>query len=479
MPTRRETEQAIAGSKGITRRLPIGAEIHDGGVHFRVWAPRRKRLEVVFENGAAPSVSLTAGADGYFAGLASNLGDGTLYRFRLDGGDLLFPDPASRFQPQGPHGPSQVVDPSRFQWSDHSWPGISAAHQVLYELHVGTFTPQGTWESAAQKLPHLLETGITCLEVMPVAEFPGRFGWGYDGVNQFAPTRLYGTPDEFRRFVDRAHSLGLGVILDVVYNHFGPDGNYMKEYSPDYFSTRHKTDWGEAINYDGPNSGPVREFFIANARHWVEEYHLDGLRFDATQNIYDDSKDHILAAITREARQAAGKRNIYLIAENEPQETRIVRSPRQGGYGMDALWNDDFHHAALVRVSGHNEAYLQDYLGNPQEFISSSRFGYLYQGQRSRHQKKRRGRPALDLPPTGFVHFTENHDQISNYARGLRTRYMCGPGIYRAMTALMLLSPQTPMLFQGQEFGASSPFVYFADHHPELAKLVRKGRGEF
>ena len=476
-----QTRQSPSDSEAThRRRLPIGAEVfRGGGVHFRVWAPGRREVEVVFEGSSTDRLRLSPEPDGYFSGLSVETRPGALYRFRLDGGKTLYPDPASRFQPQGPHGPSQVVDPDAFNWSDRDWPGISPEHQVLYEMHLGTFTPEGTWDAAAQKLPHLVETGITCLEVMPVADFPGRFGWGYDGVDHFAPTRLYGTPDDFRRFIDRAHELGLGVILDVVYNHFGPDGNYMKEFSPDYFSTRHKTDWGEAINFDGKNSGPVREFFIANARHWIEEYHLDGFRFDATQNIYDDSRDHILAAITREARKAAGRRRVYLIAENEPQDTRIVRPQELGGYGMDGLWNDDFHHSAIVRLSGHNEAYYSDYLGNPQEFISACRWGYLYQGQYYRHQKKRRGTPALDLPPTAFVHFTENHDQVANFPHGHRTRALSGPGIYRAMTALMLLSPQTPMLFQGQEFGASSPFLFFADHHEELAKLVKKGRGEF
>lgn len=460
------------------RRLPIGAEVvPNGGVSFRVWAPRRNEVQVAFQDGS--SIQLSPEPSGYFSGIAPRAKAGALYKLRLDGGEFLYPDPASRYQPQGPHGPSQVIDPRTFHWTDQTFEGVGRENQALYEMHVGTFTGEGTWEAAARELPELAELGITCLEVMPVAEFPGRFGWGYDGVDLFAPTHLYGSPDDFRRFVDRAHALGLGIILDVVYNHLGPDGNYLKEFSTDYFSTRHKTDWGEALNYDGQNSGPVREFFIANARYWIEEFHLDGFRFDATQNIYDDSKDHILAAIARAARRAAGKKRIYLVSENEPQETRIVRPPDQGGFGMDALWNDDFHHSAVALLSGHKEAYYTDYPGTPQEFISSAKWGYLYQGQHYKWQKMRRGTPALDLPPTAFVNFIENHDQVANTARGPRAHELASMAQYRAMVAMMLLLPQTPMLFQGQEFAASTPFLYFADHNPELARLVRKGRAEF
>ena len=468
------------GSKSISRRLPIGAEpTPEGGVHFRLWAPKARSVEVVFEGDSVPSLRLEAEPDGYFSGSSPDAGAEALYRFRLDGGDALYPDPASRYQPHGPHGPSQVIAPDQFPWTDSAWKGVTPERQVLYELHVGTFTREGTWDAAAAKLPQLVEVGITCLEVMPVADFPGDFGWGYDGVDLFAPTRLYGNPDDFRRFVDRAHALGLGVILDVVYNHLGPDGNYLKVFSDDYFSTRHKTDWGEALNYDGKNSGPVREFFVSNARHWISEYHLDGFRFDATQNIYDDSGEHVLAAITRAARQAAGHRQIYLVAENEPQETCVVRPPERGGFGMNGLWNDDFHHSAMVAMTGHNEAYFSDYFGTPQELISAIKWGYLFQGQRSCHQRKYRGTPAFDLPPTAFVNFIENHDQLANFVQGKRRYWTAASGRLKAITALMLLSPQTPMFFQGQEWGASAPFVYFAHHNPELAKLVRKGRGEF
>jgi maltooligosyltrehalose trehalohydrolase len=314
---------------------------------------------------------------------------------------------------------------------------------------------------------------------MPVAEFPGRFGWGYDGVQWFAPSHLYGSPDDFRRFVDRAHSLGLGVILDVVYNHLGPDGNYLGKFAPQYFSGQIKTDWGPAINYDGNESDPVREFCIANACYWIDEFHLDGLRLDATQDIHDTSGDHILGAMAREVRKRAAPREVILVAENEPQQVKLVKPPDQGGYGLDALWNDDFHHTAMVALTGRNEAYYTDYLGTPQEFISSVKYGFLYQGQRYKWQKKPRGTPGLDLNPAALVTFIQNHDQIANSAYGERCQKLTSPGKLRAMTALMLLAPGTPMLFQGQEFGASSPFLFFADHGPELAKQVRQGRAKF
>ncbi len=444
------------------RRLPVGAEVTPEGVHFRVWAPKRKKVEVATDTG---SFELEAEGDGYFSGI----GEGSLYKYRLDGGDA-FPDPASRFQPQGPHGPSQVVDPS-FPWTDEGWRGLRREGQVLYEMHVGTFTPEGTWEAASRELQELARLGVTVVEMMPVAEFPGRFGWGYDGVDLFAPYHLYGEPDDLRRFVDRAHASGLGVILDVVYNHFGPDGNYLRQYSDAWFTDRYENDWGEAIDFEPV---PVREFFLANAGYWIDEFHFDGLRLDATQDIHDESDGHILAAIGRRVREAANGRSTYLIAENEPQEARLVH-----GFGIDALWNDDFHHTAIVALTGRNEAYYTDYLGTAQELVSAVKYGYLYQGQRYSWQKKRRGSSSLDLPPPAFVSFIQNHDQVANSGRGERCHRVASPGRFRAMTTLLLLAPATPMLFQGQEFCASAPFLYFADHEPELARNVSRGRREF
>ncbi len=466
------------------RRFPVGAEVTPyGGVHFRVWAPKSEHLAVElcgnarFDPDATEAVGLEREEQGYFSGYVARATPGMLYKFRLSDGS--FPDPASRFQPEGPHGPSQIVDPSCFRWTDEPWRGVPRRGQVIYEMHIGTFTGEGTWRSAQEQLPELARLGVTVLEVMPVAEFPGRFGWGYDGVDLFAPTRLYGTPDEFRAFVDAAHRLGLGVILDVVYNHLGPDGNYLKRFSEDYFTDRHLCEWGEAINFDDANSGPVREFFATNAAYWVQEYHLDGLRLDATQQIFDASPNHILGVISRKVHEAARGRSTYLVAENELQEARLARPFEQDGFGLDALWNDDFHHSARVALTGRSEAYYSDYHGTPQEFISAVKWGFLYQGQWSSWQKKRRGTPSFGLGPEQFVTFLQNHDQVANSLRGLRLGALTSPGRLRAMTALLLLAPGTPMLFQGQEFGASSPFLFFADHHLELAKLVAKGRGDF
>jgi maltooligosyltrehalose trehalohydrolase len=474
----------------LSRRLPVGAEVlpRGGGVHFRVWAPRRQRIEVVVE-GVGASGSFGLGREsvfelereegGYFSAHVEAAGDGTLYRFRLDGGDYLYPDPATRFQPEGPHGASRVVDPSRFRWTDDSWQGASLKGRVVYELHVGAFTREGTLAAAARELKELASLGVTCVELMPVAEFPGRFGWGYDGVCLYAPTRLYGEPDDLRRFVNEAHRLGVAVILDVVYNHLGPDGNYLGQFSEHYVTELHRTEWGDALNFDGRHSAPVREFFLSNARHWVEEYHFDGLRLDATQSIRDDSGEHFLAALTREVRAAARGRETIVVGENEPQDTRMLLSHERGGYGLDGLWNDDFHHAALVALNGRSEAYYSDYRGTPQEFVSSAKYGFLYQGQRYKWQRRRRGTPTFGLAPQVFVNFIENHDQVANSARGARVHKLTSPARLRALTALLLLAPGTPMLFMGQEFASSAPFCYFADHEPELAGKVRRGRAEF
>jgi maltooligosyltrehalose trehalohydrolase len=460
--------------KPSERRFPVGAELVPGGVHFRVWAPSSTRAAVEV-NG--DEHALEREDAGYFSGFIPGLTAGAQYKFALDAG--TFPDPISRFQPEGPHGPSQVVDPSAFSWTDDAWPGAGFDGQVIYEFHIGTFTQEGTWAAAAKQLPALKELGVTLLEIMPVADFPGRFGWGYDGVNFFAPTRLYGSADEFRAFVNEAHRIGLGAILDVVYNHFGPDGCYLRHFSPDYFSTKYKNEWGDPINFDGPNSGPVREFFLANARYWIEEFHLDGLRLDATQQIFDDSPSHILAELSATVRAAGGRRATYIVNENEVQQTHLVRPAAEGGFGMDSLWNDDWHHSAFVALTGRNEAYYSDYLGTPQEFISMAKYGYLYQGQRYKWQQARRGTPSLDLHPAHFVNFTQNHDQIANSLCGQRLHEIAAPSVLRAMTTLLLLGPNTPMLFQGQEFSASAPFVFFADHNPELARLVATGRRTF
>ncbi len=453
----------------------MGAQLHEDGAAFRVWARNHKQASVRIKNREYP---LQPDGDGYFVGDVKGVRAGDTYGFLLSG-EGPFPDPASRYQPEGPHGPSQIIDPSRFAWSDQAWQGIKLVQQVIYELHIGTFTREGTWRSAIRELVALAELGITALEVMPVAEFAGSFGWGYDGVDLFASTRIYGNPDDFRAFVDEAHRCGIGVLLDVVYNHVGPDGNYLQKFSKSYFTADHKTDWGEAINFYGQHSAPVREFYVANAAYWIKEFHLDGLRLDATQNVYDQSKDHILAEINRSARKAAGERGIIIVAENEPQDTTLIRSQNQGGYGFDGLWNDDFHHSAMVALTGSREAYFADYLGSAQELLSCLKYGFLYQGQWYSWQKQRRGTSTLGSNPAAMVTFLQNHDQIANSGRGWRVDRLCSYGQYKAMTAVCLLGPGTPMLFQGQEFAASSPFLFFADHNEELAKKVRAGRSEF
>lgn len=466
----------------FSRRYPVGAEIIPGeGVHFRVWAPDWNRVTVLIEDdggGIAIEEELRREWNGYFSNIVKDIGSGALYRFRLDGGEIC-PDPASRFQPDGPAGPSEVIDPGSFRWTDADWRGITIKGQIIYEMHIGTFTKEGTFKSAANELDELKNAGISVIELMPIADFPGKFGWGYDGVDLFAPTRLYGRPDDLRAFVDAAHALGIAVILDVVYNHTGPEAGYLKKFSRYYESRTYKTDWGSAINFDGMNSAPVREFYIANAEYWISEFHLDGLRFDATQNIYDRSKPHILAEIAGRSRASAGNRSIILTAENEPQDVTLLRQNEKDVFGMDALWNDDFHHSSIAALTGHNEAYYSNHFGRPQEFVSSAKYGYLYQGQFYKWQMKRRGTPGLKIKPESLINFIQNHDQVANSARGLRIGRLAQPGRYRAFTAMLLLLPQTPFLFQGQEFASSSPFLYFADMAAGLTESVRKGRAQF
>jgi maltooligosyltrehalose trehalohydrolase len=451
------------------RRRPIGAEIVGKGTSFRVWAPAHRQVGVIIDRTA---YALQAEDGGYFQGVVDGAGAGTRYRFRVGDDEQTYPDPASRFQPDGPHGDSEVVDPDSYRWRDHDWRGVDKRNLIISEMHIGTFTREGTWAAAIEQLPALRDVGINLLEIMPVNEFPGRFGWGYDGVDLWAPTRLYGRPDDFRAFVDAAHAHNLGVILDVVYNHLGPDGCYLTKFTPDYFTKKYVNDWGESLNFDGRNAEGVREFFAENAAYWIEEFHLDGLRLDATQSIKDESEDNVLSLIVRRAR-AATEKPIFIVGENEPQEAKLVDE-----FGLDALWNDDWHHAAMVAATGKREAYYTDYRGAPQEFVSMAQLGFLYQGQYYSWQKDRRGTPSAHLPPESLVCFLQNHDQVSNSARGERLQFLTDPGRFRALTALLLLGPNTPMLFQGQEFGASAPFLFFADHKPELAAAVAKGRRE-
>ncbi len=458
------------------RRYAWGAEVDERGAHFRLYAPKRRRVELVLE-GDGRHIALDRDARGWFVVHVPGVRAGARYRYRLDGEERLLPDPASRFQPEGPHGPSEVVDPHAFRWTDGAWRGTELRGRVLYEMHIGTFTREGTYAAAMGELAALAELGVGILELMPLAEFDGRFGWGYDGVDLYAPSHLYGTADDLRSFVDRAHALGLAVIHDVVYNHLGPSGNYLRELSDAFFTDRYANEWGEALDFETEEG--VRAYFAENGAYWVDEFHFDGLRLDATQCIFDASERHVVEEITGRARAAAPGRRVLVIGENEPEHARLARPASAGGFGLDAIWNDDFHHAARVAATGRSEAYYSSTSGRPQELVSAVKWGALFQGQLYPWQGKRRGTPALDLDPSSWVLYLENHDQVANSARGQRLSSATTPGRLRALTTLLLLAPGTPMLFQGQEFGASAPFLYFADHAPELASLVAKGRRSF
>ncbi len=458
----------------------IGAIPSDQGTHFGVWAPVAQKVEVVLTRDASCH-ALKAEDNGYFSGIVPTARSGDRYRFSLDRGEP-YPDPASRYQPEGPHGPSEIVDPGAYAWSEteSKWGGVSLERQVFYELHIGTFTPEGTYLSAIGEFSRLRDLGITVIECMPLAEFAGNVGWGYDGVALFAPFHGYGRPDDLRRMIDAAHQHGLGVILDVVYNHFGPDGNYLGKYS-NHYSSETSTEWGKAINFDGDCSLPVRDFFLANVTHWIAEYHFDGLRLDATQSIRDNGSHgtHIIAEIGKRTRESANGRSTIVVAENEPQDSCLISPLDENGYGLDAVWNDDFHHSAVVTITGRREAYFSDHLGRPQEFISAAKYGYLYQGQYYSWQKNPRGTSCLKVDAKAFITFLENHDQVANFGRSQRLRLLSSPARYRTMTALWLLGPGTPMFFQGQEYGTVTPFHYFADHSGELARSVTEGRGDF
>ncbi len=471
--SRNEPRHEADTSPTATRRRAIGAEpltlAGAQGVHFRVWAPTHDHVTLVLESG---SHTLEREASGHHAVFVAGIGAGTHYRFRLGESDSLVADPASRFQPNGPFGPSEVIAPE-FAWTDGAWKGIPADKHVIYEMHVGTFTPRGTWAAAAEQLDALADIGITTLEIMPINEFAGARNWGYDGVNWFAPTRAYGTPDDVRRFVDRAHARGLAVILDVVYNHFGPSGNSMFEWCPHYKRDGGANEWGDELAFDGATSAGMRELVVENAAYWIDEYHFDGLRIDATQAIKDSSREHLLAELAKATRAAAPDRIVYLVAENEPQDSSLY------ALGIDALWNDDFHHAARVALTGVRDGYLHDYRGTPQELVSAVKHGFLYQGQMYPWQRNTRGSPSRGVPRTRFVQFLENHDQVANIGYGERLVDVADPALVRAMTALLLLSPEVPMLFQGQEYGARQPWTFFVDHCDDLRAPIREGRAKF
>ncbi|HEX8242047.1 MAG TPA: malto-oligosyltrehalose trehalohydrolase [Longimicrobium sp.] len=463
---------------GSAWRLPFGANLTERGTEFRVWAPGHQRVDVVVYGPDAEAVHpLEARSDGWFAGEVAGVGAGARYRYRLDGGDA-FPDPASRAQPDGVHDPSEVVDASAFAWTDGEWTGVEMEDLSIYELHVGTFTPEGTFDAAIERLDELVNLGVTAIEPMPVASFPGARNWGYDGVSLFAPDASYGGPEGLRRLVDAAHARGLAVILDVVYNHLGPEGNYLHAFtSGRYFTDRHKTPWGDAVNFEGSDGQAVREFVIHNALHWAHEYHVDGLRLDATHAIVDDSPVHVLAEMQARVRESLppGRRFVF-IAEDERNERRVVMPRSEGGWGLDAVWADDFHHEVRRLLAGDHEAYFADYAGTVPELAQTLRRGWFYEGQRSRNHDRERGTPADGLPPAAFVHCIQNHDQVGNRAYGDRLHHGIDLSTTRAAAALLLLSPYTPLLWMGQEWAASAPFQYFTDHPQELGKLVTEGR---
>ena len=459
-------------------RPSLGACVKEGGVFFRVWAPRAAKLEIELERGGRPLTTrpLDRVRDGYFEVLIEQGAAGDAYRFRVDG-QGPFPDPASRFQPAGVHGPSLVVDPGAFRWTDADWKGVPAGERSFYELHLGTFSPEGTFDGAAAKLSALAELGVTALELMPVADFPGRRNWGYDGAALFSPARCYGEPDRFRAFVDDAHRLGLAVFLDVVYNHFGPDGNYTGAFSPFYLKTALGSAWGARVNLDGEGSRQVRDFLIENAQHWIHEYHLDGLRLDATHALVDESPRHFLAELVERVRASLpDERPVALIAEDERNLARLVRPRPEGGWGLDAVWADDFHHQMRRLLAGDHEGYYADYQDRVEDLALILRRGWLYTGQHSAYAKGPRGTPTDGLEPGRFVFCLQNHDQIGNRALGERLNTQIDAAAFRAATALLLTAPQTPLLFMGQEWGAATPFLYFTDHGPELGESVTEGR---
>jgi maltooligosyltrehalose trehalohydrolase len=464
-----------------TRRheMPFGAQVlPDGRVRFRLWAPATAQVALVLESDAGPAriLPLEKRADGWAELVTHEAHAGSRYRFALDGGPPV-PDPASRRNGRGVHGPSEVIDPGAFEWTDGSWRAPPWPEAVIYELHVGTFTPEGTFAAIAGKLEHLRRLGVTVIELMPIAEFPGSRGWGYDGVLPYAPAAAYGTPEDLKALVCAAHAHGIAVMLDVVYNHFGPEGNYLHLYSPQFFTDRHATPWGAAIDFEDAGNRPVRDFFIHNALYWLEEYHLDGLRLDAVHAIMDCGTPHLLTEIVRAARSGPGReRPVYLVLENLNNEARRLGAPGAPD-AFDAQWNDDTHHCLHVLLTGESDGYYQDYRQRPHGLLCRSLAeGFAYQGEHSAHLGAPRGERSGHLPPSAFINFLQNHDQIGNRARGERLTLLAAPEALRAAAAVLLLAPSPPMLFMGEEWAAPEPFPYFCDFEPQLAEKVRAGR---
>ncbi|MBD0370114.1 MAG: malto-oligosyltrehalose trehalohydrolase [Pyrinomonadaceae bacterium] len=450
----------------------------DGSTRFRVWAPRAQSLSVKIFGESERTLRMERSADNLFEALAPDVGAGADYKYIIDD-ERERPDPVSRWQPEGVHGPSRVVDPEEFDWTDEDWKGVPLKDLIVYELHVGTFTPEGTFEAAIEKLPYLKNLGITAIEIMPVAEFPGGRNWGYDGAHLYAPQSTYGGPHGLKTLVDACHRAGLAVILDVVYNHLGPEGNYLGEYAP-IFSKSYRTPWGDALNFDSAESDGVRRYFVENALYWLTEYHVDGLRLDAIHRIMDKSPKHILQEIAEEFERQARLlgRMAWTIAESDLNDVRVIKPREEGGYGLNAQWSDDFHHSLHAVLTGTGRGYFADF-GRMEDVAKSICEGFVYDGRRSEFRKRRHGTPSADLPGERFVVFTQNHDQIANGYWGDRLAALVTPAQQRIAAALLLTAPNLPLFFMGQEWGETAPFLYFTSHTDEnLAEGVREGRKE-
>ena len=460
--------------------MPFGAEcLADGRVRFRLWAPKAREVGLCLGEAKRGGALPMERAAGWFELVTDQATAGTQYKFQIEGG-LEVPDPASRYQPQDVHGPSQVVDAASFEWQDQDWNGRRWEQTVIYELHVGTFTPEGTFAAVEKRLDYLAELGITAVELMPVADFPGKHNWGYDGALLFAPDSQYGRPDDLKRLVQAAHRKGLMVFLDVVYNHFGPEGNYLRAYAPQFFTERHHTPWGEGINFDGPDSRVVRDFFIHNALYWLTEYHFDGLRLDAVHAIADDSTPDILTELATRVRASIDpRRHVHLVLENDDNAARYLKRSAAGKAELyNAQWNDDIHHALHVALTGEKDGYYRDHADCPVQRLGRCLTeGFDYQGQVSSfRQGARRGEKSRGLPPTAFVAFLQNHDQVGNRGFGERILRVADARAVKAALTIVLLSPSPPLLFMGEEFGAKTPFLFFCNFGADLAKAVTDGR---
>ena len=479
MNTNLESRAAIWQTKAMTHaygQLNLGPQPHASGTRFAVWAPHASRLDLKLLTKSQPLLPMIRHAEGYFETDAPDVRPGDRYVFILDGNKER-PDPASRSQPEGVHGPSEVVDPHQFQWTDRYWHGLARERLIIYELHVGTLTDKGTFQAIIPHLEYLRHLGVTAIELMPVAQFPGARNWGYDGVGLFAPQNTYGGPNGLKELVNACHQHGLGVILDVVYNHFGPEGNYLGDFGP-YFTDRYRTPWGSAINYDGPDSDAVRHFVVSNALYWVAEYHIDALRLDAVHSIYDFSAVHILRELSEAVHTEAERlgRTALVIAESDLNDSRVISPPAEGGYGVDAQWSDDFHHALHTLLTGERAGYYEDF-GRLADLATALQEGFVYTGQHSKHRRRRHGNTVSHRPPQQLVICAQNHDQIGNRALGERLGTLVPWEALKAAATAVLLAPQTPMLFMGEEYGETAPFQYFVNHSDaDLNDAVREGR---